>query len=148
MADKSTHYISISLVIEFSVLQNGIPFVCVCSSLNLLWSVSCVQALLTAVTSNSCEVHEGTLLQAVRTCYNIYLASRNLINQTTAKATLSQMISVIFQRMEAQAVSMFADHSGMKFKIPWNVPIFISNPWIMNYEFHEKAGRLVRSVQL
>ena len=44
------------------------------------------------------------------------------------------MISVIFQRMEAQAVSMFADHSGMKFKIPWNVPI--SSPilelWIMN----------------
>ena len=78
-------------------------------------SVSCVQALLTAVTSNSCEVHEGTLLQAVRTCYNIYLASRNLINQTTAKATLSQMISVIFQRMEAQAVSISADHSGMKF---------------------------------
>ncbi|XP_048583059.1 brefeldin A-inhibited guanine nucleotide-exchange protein 1 isoform X2 [Nematostella vectensis] len=62
-----------------------------------------IKALLTAVTSNTCEVHEGTLLQAVRTCYNIYLASRNLINQTTAKATLSQMISVIFQRMEAQA---------------------------------------------
>lgn len=65
-----------------------------------------IKALLTAVTSNSCEVHEGTLLQAVRTCYNIYLASRNLINQTTAKATLSQMISVIFQRMEAQAVNI------------------------------------------
>lgn len=64
-----------------------------------------IKALLTAVTSNSCEVHEGTLLQAVRTCYNIYLASRNLINQTTAKATLSQMISVIFQRMEAQAAA-------------------------------------------
>ncbi|KAK3752750.1 hypothetical protein QZH41_018716 [Actinostola sp. cb2023] len=62
-----------------------------------------IKALLTAVTSNACEVHEGTLLQAVRTCYNIYLASRNLINQTTAKATLSQMISVIFQRMEQQA---------------------------------------------
>lgn len=58
------------------------------------------------MTSNTCEVHEGTLLQAVRTCYNIYLASRNLINQTTAKATLSQMISVIFQRMEQQAVSL------------------------------------------
>lgn len=60
-----------------------------------------IKALLTAVTSSTCEVHEGTLLQSVRTCYNIYLASRNLINQTTAKATLTQMISVIFQRMEA-----------------------------------------------
>jgi len=61
-----------------------------------------IKALLTAVTSTTCEVHEGTLLQSVRTCYNIYLASKNLINQTTAKATLTQMISVIFQRMEAQ----------------------------------------------
>lgn len=64
-----------------------------------------IKALLTAVTSNSCEVHEGTLLLAVRTCYNIYLASRNLTNQRTAQATLSQMISVIFQRMEAQAAA-------------------------------------------
>ena len=66
----------------------------------------CFQALLTAVTSTSCEVHEGNLLQSVRTCYNIYLASKNLINQTTAKATLTQMISVIFQRMEAQGVGV------------------------------------------
>ena len=76
------------------------------SHILLICCVYFLQALLTAVTSNSCEVHEGTLLQAVRTCYNIYLASRNLTNQRTAQATLSQMISVIFQRMEAQAVSM------------------------------------------
>ncbi|XP_065062368.1 brefeldin A-inhibited guanine nucleotide-exchange protein 2-like isoform X1 [Rhopilema esculentum] len=63
-----------------------------------------IKALLTSVTSNTCEVHEATLLQAVRTCYNIYLASKNLINQTTAKATLTQMISVIFQRMEAKGL--------------------------------------------
>ncbi|KTG40450.1 hypothetical protein cypCar_00007680, partial [Cyprinus carpio] len=43
-------------------------------------------------------------LQAVRTCYNIYLASKNLINQTTAKATLTQMLNVIFARMENQAL--------------------------------------------
>ena len=63
-----------------------------------------LQALLTAVTSATCEVHEGTLLQVVRTCYNIYLASKNLVNQTTAKATLTQMLNVIFSRMEQQAV--------------------------------------------
>ena len=57
------------------------------------------------ITANSVEVHEGTVLQAVRTCYNIYLASKNLINQTTAKATLTQMLNVIFSRMENQAVS-------------------------------------------
>lgn len=62
-----------------------------------------IKALLTVVTTNTCEIHEGTVLQAVRTCYNIYLASKNLVNQTTAKATLTQMLNVIFSRMETQA---------------------------------------------
>lgn len=68
-------------------------------------AVVSLQALLTIVTSPHIEIHEGTVLLTVRTCYNIYLASRNLINQTTAKATLTQMLSVIFTRMETQAVS-------------------------------------------
>ncbi|CAG2167672.1 unnamed protein product, partial [Oppiella nova] len=63
-----------------------------------------IKALLTTVTSHSCQVHEGSILLAVRTCYNIYLGSKNLINQTTAKATLTQMLNVIFSRMEAQYV--------------------------------------------
>ncbi|KAJ1123190.1 hypothetical protein NDU88_001663, partial [Pleurodeles waltl] len=63
-----------------------------------------IKALLTAVTSPYIEIHEGTILQSVRTCYNIYLASKNLINQTTAKATLTQILNVIFARMEAQAL--------------------------------------------
>ncbi|RWS13810.1 brefeldin A-inhibited guanine nucleotide-exchange protein 1-like isoform X6 [Dinothrombium tinctorium] len=61
-----------------------------------------IKALLTLVTSQHCQVHEGSILLAVRTCYNIYLGSKNLINQTTAKATLTQMLNVIFSRMEAQ----------------------------------------------
>uniref|UniRef100_A0A671WUX3 ARF guanine nucleotide exchange factor 2 n=1 Tax=Sparus aurata TaxID=8175 RepID=A0A671WUX3_SPAAU len=64
-----------------------------------------IKALLTTVTSPHIEIHEGTVLLTVRTCYNIYLASRNLINQTTAKATLTQMLNVIFTRMENQAKS-------------------------------------------
>ena len=70
------------------------------------------KALLTAVTSQHIEIHEGTVLQAVRTCYNIYLASKNLINQTTAKATLTQMLNVIFARMENQAVSIQKNREG------------------------------------
>uniref|UniRef100_A0A3Q3NCX6 ADP-ribosylation factor guanine nucleotide-exchange factor 1 (brefeldin A-inhibited) n=1 Tax=Mastacembelus armatus TaxID=205130 RepID=A0A3Q3NCX6_9TELE len=69
-----------------------------------------IKALLTAVTSQHIEIHEGTVLQAVRTCYNIYLASKNLINQTTAKATLTQMLNVIFARMENQASRMNYSH--------------------------------------
>jgi brefeldin A-inhibited guanine nucleotide-exchange protein len=64
------------------------------------------------VTANNCEIHEGTVLHAVRTCYNIYLASKNLVNQTTAKATLTQMLNVIFMRMENQAVSSENQYIG------------------------------------
>lgn len=49
-------------------------------------------------------MHEATILKAVKTCYNIYLASKNLVNQTTARATLTQMLNVIFTRMEMQAM--------------------------------------------
>uniref|UniRef100_A0A1B0D269 Uncharacterized protein n=1 Tax=Phlebotomus papatasi TaxID=29031 RepID=A0A1B0D269_PHLPP len=74
-----------------------------------------IKALLTVVTSQYVEVHEGTVLQAVRTCYDIYLSSKNLINQTTARATLTQMLNVIFTRMEHQAtevVTSSASDSG------------------------------------
>ncbi|KAJ8613377.1 hypothetical protein CTAYLR_002304 [Chrysophaeum taylorii] len=60
-----------------------------------------IKALLTAVTSNTCEIHEGSLLIAVRSCYNIHLVTKNQVNKTTAKATLTQMLSIVFQRMEA-----------------------------------------------
>ncbi|XKL63402.1 hypothetical protein PGB90_005766 [Kerria lacca] len=63
-----------------------------------------IKAVLTVMTSQHVEVHEGTVLLAIKTCYNIYLASKNLINQTTARATLTQMINVTFARMESQAV--------------------------------------------
>lgn len=40
------------------------------------------------------------LTQAVRTCYNIFLLSKSEVNQNTAKASLTQMVNVVFQRME------------------------------------------------
>lgn len=70
-----------------------------------------IKALLTVITSQHVEVHEGTVLLAVRTCYNIYLASKNLINQTTARATLTQMLNVIFTKMENQTLEVESDSS-------------------------------------
>lgn len=67
-----------------------------------------IKALLTVVTSQHVEIHEGTVLQAVRTCYDIYLSSKNLVNQTTACATLTQMLDVIFSRMENQVYEVAA----------------------------------------
>ena len=43
-------------------------------------------------------------MTAVRTCYNIYLMSQNQVNQATAKATLTQMLSITFQRLETSKV--------------------------------------------
>lgn len=60
-----------------------------------------IKALLTLVTSPSCQVHESSLLLAIQTCFDIYLSSRNLTNQNTAKATLTQMYNNSFQKMES-----------------------------------------------
>lgn len=62
--------------------------------------IQIIKALLTVITSQYVSVHEGTVLLAVRTCYNIFLASRDMNNQVTAKAALTQMINIIFTRME------------------------------------------------
>ncbi|ETV92066.1 hypothetical protein H310_13588 [Aphanomyces invadans] len=59
-----------------------------------------LKAVLQAVTSRTCDVHEHSLLKSVRACYHIHLVSKNTMNQTVAKATLQQMVSVVFQRME------------------------------------------------
>mmetsp|Transcript_410 Transcript_410/g.501 ORF Transcript_410/g.501 Transcript_410/m.501 type:complete len:1858 (-) Transcript_410:37-5610(-) len=59
-----------------------------------------IKALLTAVTCATCGVHETSLLNSVRACYHIHLYSKNTVNKTTAKATLTQMMNSIFQQME------------------------------------------------
>ncbi|CBY35510.1 unnamed protein product [Oikopleura dioica] len=63
-----------------------------------------IKALLTAVSSSHIAVHETTLLNSVRTIYNIHLASKSLVNQTTARATLTQILSLVFSRMETAAL--------------------------------------------
>jgi hypothetical protein len=65
-----------------------------------------LRGLLTATTSLTFTLHGQALLLAVRTCYNIHLMSRSEVNQTTAKATLTQMLNVVFQRMEAGSVKI------------------------------------------
>lgn len=62
--------------------------------------VQVLKALLSIVTSGHIRVHGDSFLLAVRTCYNIYLASRNLNYQATAKATLSQILNCVYNRME------------------------------------------------
>lgn len=62
-----------------------------------------LKTLLSAVTSTSIRIHGDSLLHVVRTCYDLYLGSKNLVNQTTAKASLIQMLVIVFRRMEADS---------------------------------------------
>jgi brefeldin A-inhibited guanine nucleotide-exchange protein len=57
-----------------------------------------VKALLTAVTSGA--TRETSLLLAVRACYHIHLVSDNVVNRTTAKLTLTQMMDYVFSALE------------------------------------------------
>ncbi|KAG6550387.1 hypothetical protein Mapa_008350 [Marchantia paleacea] len=62
-----------------------------------------LKTLLSAVTSSSLRVHGDCLLKGVRTCYNIFLGSKSPVNQSTAKASLTQMLVIVFRRMEADS---------------------------------------------
>lgn len=62
-----------------------------------------LKTLLSAVTSVSLRIHGDCLLQIIRTCYDVYLGSKNVVNQTTAKASLIQMLVIVFRRMEADS---------------------------------------------
>ncbi|GAB2273813.1 Brefeldin A-inhibited guanine nucleotide-exchange protein 5 [Dionaea muscipula] len=59
-----------------------------------------LKVLLTAVASTKFRVHGEALLGVIRVCYNIALNSKSPMNQATSKAMLTQMISIIFRRME------------------------------------------------
>ncbi|KDP33992.1 hypothetical protein JCGZ_07563 [Jatropha curcas] len=60
-----------------------------------------LKVLLTAVASTKFRVHGEPLLGVIRICYNIALHSKSPINQATSKAMLTQMISIVFRRMES-----------------------------------------------
>ncbi|XP_024985305.1 brefeldin A-inhibited guanine nucleotide-exchange protein 2-like [Cynara cardunculus var. scolymus] len=62
-----------------------------------------LKTILSAVTSIQLRIHGDSLLQIVRTSYDIYLSSKNVVNQTTAKASLIQMLVIVFRRMEADS---------------------------------------------
>lgn len=64
------------------------------------------------ITSLHCEVHEASLLLSVRACFHIHLISKNLINKTTAKAALTQIISVTNQRMESNDAMQQAERAA------------------------------------
>ncbi|KAL7074646.1 hypothetical protein ACQ4LE_005574 [Meloidogyne hapla] len=59
-----------------------------------------IKGILALILNQTCRIHESSLLLAVRTCFNIYLASKSPINQSTAKGILTQTINYVFTNME------------------------------------------------
>lgn len=89
---------------EAKFLSKLIESVCKCHDLgDDAIELLVLKTLLSAVTSMSLRIHGDCLLQIVRTCYDIYLGSKNVVNQTTAKASLIQMLVIVFRRMEADS---------------------------------------------
>ncbi|KAL2460780.1 Brefeldin A-inhibited guanine nucleotide-exchange protein 2 [Abeliophyllum distichum] len=87
---------------DAKLLSRLIESVCKCHDLgDESVELLVIKTLLSAVTSVSLRIHGDCLLQVVRTCYDIYLNSKNVVNQTTAKASLIQMLVIVFRRMEA-----------------------------------------------
>ncbi|KAI6178099.1 hypothetical protein M3Y98_00464500 [Aphelenchoides besseyi] len=75
--------------------------------------IKCVLAL---GISNTCKVHGASLLLAVRTCFNIFLATRSLTNRATAKAILTQIINDVIVKMETKAIEMQVDYDDTTVK--------------------------------
>ncbi|XP_059634656.1 brefeldin A-inhibited guanine nucleotide-exchange protein 5 isoform X2 [Cornus florida] len=71
-----------------------------------------LKVLLTAVASTKFRVHGEPLLGVIRVCYNIALNSKSPINQATSKAMLTQMISIVFRRMETDLAVQVSTSSG------------------------------------
>ncbi|KAL2330447.1 hypothetical protein Fmac_018028 [Flemingia macrophylla] len=89
---------------EAKLLASLIEAVCKCHDLgDEAVELLVLKTLLSAVTSISLRIHGDCLLLIVRTCYDIYLGSKNVVNQTTAKASLIQMLVIVFRRMEADS---------------------------------------------
>ena len=87
--------------VKRSMMDVVMETVCSCKDQeDELVQLQIVKAVLTAVSSSASTVHETTLLLAVKTCFYIYLVSRTPVIQTTANATLTQMLNVVFQRLE------------------------------------------------
>ncbi|GLT56285.1 hypothetical protein SLA2020_293360 [Shorea laevis] len=72
------------------------------------------RVFLTPVASTKFKVHGGPSIGVIRVCYNIALHSKSPINQAMLEAMPTQMISIIFGRMETDpfSSSVPSDHTA------------------------------------
>jgi len=65
-----------------------------------------IRTLLAMGTRETCEIHQRSLMRMLEACYSIYLNSKNRDIKTSAVATLTQTISILFDRMEKTAAHL------------------------------------------
>lgn len=61
-----------------------------------------VKSLLAAILNDKIIVHGAGLLKAVRQVYNVFLLSRNTVNQQISQGTLTQMVGTVFERVKTR----------------------------------------------
>ena len=77
-----------------------------------------IRVLLTAVSTPACALHGPYLLAAIRTIYNIFLMAGSSTGgasnptQTTARASLSQIVGIILSRLEAEIAAEDGSSEG------------------------------------
>lgn len=62
--------------------------------------IQVVRALVAAVLNDSLPAHGSALLKAIRQIYNIFILSLSPMNQGVAQASLTQIVNVVFDKVE------------------------------------------------
>lgn len=89
---------------QLPMIDLAIKTVCDCFSgnnTNPRVELQIVKALMAAVLNEELIAHGSTLLKAIRQTYTIFVVSSSSSNQAIAQATLTQMITAIFDRVKS-----------------------------------------------
>lgn len=85
-----------------TLLDYVIESVCKCSeSSSELVHIAMSKALTSLISSRKCGVHEAALLVSVRSTFHVYLVSKPQNAKDLARASLLDMLKVVFTRMES-----------------------------------------------
>ncbi|KAH7877660.1 uncharacterized protein C8R40DRAFT_1168377 [Lentinula edodes] len=98
-------------------------------------SLQIVKALLSLVLSPTILVHHSSLLKAVRTVYNVFLLSTDVVPQMVAQGGLTQMVHHVFTRCRIRdyppsidSATLSRSPSQTSFASPKHLPFTIPSP--------------------
>lgn len=80
--------------------------------------VQVVRALVAGVLNENIPAHGPTLLKAVRQIYNIFISSLSPMNQGIAQASLTQIVNVVFDKVEKSTLKSMKSSSSLDIHAP------------------------------